>query len=100
VYDAEGARVGKATLASAPGASTATCAPPFATGFTLATRYLVNLGGDQVTELNETNGEVWAHSNIWAGGKLTVTYDIKGIHFNLSDPLSWSQKKTAGHPRR
>jgi YD repeat-containing protein len=34
VYDAEGARIGQGTLASAPSSYTATCAPPFSSGFT------------------------------------------------------------------
>ncbi len=46
--------------------------------------WLVDQGGDQVTELDNGN---WAHSNIWAGGNLTATYDTKGIHYELSDPL-------------
>jgi hypothetical protein len=54
-------------------------------GFTLTRRYLVDMGGDQVTELDGTG--TWQHSNIWAGGKLVATYDSKGIHFALSDPL-------------
>jgi hypothetical protein len=29
----------------------------------------------------------WQHSNIFAGGKLTATYDTRGIHFELADPL-------------
>jgi RHS repeat-associated protein len=48
--------------------------------------------GDQVTELNTTSGSfAWAHSNIWAGGKLVANYDINGghggIHFDIADPL-------------
>jgi hypothetical protein len=50
VYDAEGARIAKGTLAAAPSSYTATCAPPLGTGFTLNSRYLVDQGGDQVTE--------------------------------------------------
>jgi RHS repeat-associated protein len=85
VYDAEGARIAKGTLAAAPSTYTATCAPPLGANFTLMARYLVDPGGDQVTELNGLG--VWQHSNIWAGGKLTATYDTKGIHFELADPL-------------
>ena len=95
VYDAEGARIAKGTLSSTPSSSTATCAPPQASGATLTSsnglsltsRYLVDQGGDQVTELSEGAAETWAHSNIWAGGKLTATYDTKGIHYELTDPL-------------
>jgi RHS repeat-associated protein len=91
VYDAEGARIAKGTLAQAP-AIGATCAPPLGSGFTLTARYLVDLGGDQVTELSEQGPptpttETWAHSNLWAGGKLTATYDPRGIHFEITDPL-------------
>jgi RHS repeat-associated protein len=85
IYDAEGARIGKGTLASAPASYSATCAPPFGSGFTLTDRYLVDLSGEQVTELNGSG--VWQHSNVWAGGKLVATYDTKGIHFELTDPL-------------
>ena len=92
VYDAGGARIAKGTLASAP-AIGATCSALSVSGsnltssggFTLSARYLVDLGGDQVTEMN-SSGQ-WAHSNAWAGGKLTATYDTKGIHFELTDPL-------------
>jgi RHS repeat-associated protein len=92
VYDAEGARIAKGTLSAAPGSYTATCAPPFGSGFTLTARYLVDQGGDQVTELAVSGPpsayvQAWAHSNVWAGGKLVATYDLKGIHYELSDPL-------------
>jgi hypothetical protein len=85
VYDAEGARIGKGTLASAPGSYTATCAPPLGSGFTLTARYLVDQGGDQVTELNGSG--VWQHSNVFSAARLTATYDLKGIHYELADPL-------------
>ena len=88
VYDAEGARIGKGTLTAAPSSYTATCAPPLGSGFTLTNRYLVDLGGDQVTELTGAVGsQNWAHSNVWAAGKLSATWDTKGLHFELDDPL-------------
>jgi RHS repeat-associated protein len=101
IYDAEGARIGKSTLASAP-ASGATCAPPPASalaapgttvsGVTLTARYLVDQGGDQVTEFNTQNATAsvplpWAHSNVFSAARLTATYDTKGIHYELADPL-------------
>jgi RHS repeat-associated protein len=85
VYDAEGARIAKGTLASAPSSYTATCAPPLGSGFTLTAWYLVDQGGDQVTEVNGSG--TWQHSNVWAGGNLTATWDVDGIHFELADPL-------------
>jgi RHS repeat-associated protein len=91
VYDAEGARIAKGTLSAAPAVG-ATCAPPFSAGFTLTTRYLVDLGGGQVTELNTQNGTAsvplgWAHSNVFSAARLTATYDTKGLHYALADPL-------------
>jgi RHS repeat-associated protein len=94
-YDPEGARIAKGTMSTAPAAftkigaslgSSPTCAPPSGSNFVPTTRYLVDLSGQQVTELNLTTGQ-WQHSNIFAGGKLVATYDLKGIHFGLTDPL-------------
>jgi RHS repeat-associated protein len=107
LYDAEGARIAKFTLASPPAqytligtnlGSSPTCAPPPAaaltapgysgSGVSLYSRYLVDLGGDQVTELNMSGGAlVWTHSNIFAGTRLTATYDRSGLHYELADPL-------------
>src|SRR5271157_1094363 len=70
-----------------------TCAPftPSPPMYTMQARYLVDQGGDQVTEMSEGANETWAHSNVWAGGKLVATYDYNngngGIHFELTDPL-------------
>jgi RHS repeat-associated protein len=71
----------------------ATCAPAMASGtsltsasgFTLSSRYLVDAGGQQVTELNGSG--VWHHSNVFVAGKLTATYDAKGLHYQIADPL-------------
>ena len=96
VYDPEGARVAKGTLSTTPSSTTSLCAPLTASGttlistntFTLTTRWLVDQGGQQVTELSVSgSSETWKHSNVFAGGKLTATYDAKGIHFPLTDPL-------------
>ena len=96
VYDAEGARIAKGTLSAPPAqytlisgnlASSPTCAPPFSSGFTLTTRYLVDPGGNQVTELSEQSGQVWKHSNVFSAARLTATYDTSGLHYALADPL-------------
>jgi RHS repeat-associated protein len=87
VYDAEGARIGKGTLSAAPANSTSLCAPPLSSGFTITARYLVDLGGNQVTELSEQSGEVWKHSNVFSASRLTATYDTSGLHYALADPL-------------
>jgi RHS repeat-associated protein len=70
---------------SAPPSYTATCAPPMGSGFTLTARYLVDLGGDQVTEINGAG--LWQHSNVFSASRLTATYDAKGLHYELADPL-------------
>jgi RNA polymerase sigma factor (sigma-70 family) len=85
--DAEGARIAKGTLSAAPASYTATCAPPLGSGFTITARYLVDLGGNQVTELSEQSGEVWKHSNVFSAARLTATYDTSGLHYSLADPL-------------
>ena len=81
IYDAGGARVAKGSLASWP----SSCGAPGTNGFALTNQYLLDQGGDQVTELNGTGG--WAHSNVWAGAHLDATYDTNGLHFHLADPL-------------
>ena len=82
VYDALGARVAKGTLSVWP----ASCvAPTSANGFTVTAQYLLGLGGEQVTELNDS--ATWVHTNVWAGARLTATYDTARLHFNLADPL-------------
>jgi RHS repeat-associated protein len=91
IYDGMGARIGKGTLSAAPSNSTSLCAPPLGSGFTLTARYLVDQGGDQVTELSEQSGEVWKHSNVFSAARLTATYDYNGgnggLHYELADPL-------------
>ncbi|MFZ0731014.1 MAG: RHS repeat-associated core domain-containing protein [Candidatus Sulfotelmatobacter sp.] len=87
IYDAEGARVAKGLMAAWP---TSCPAPTAANGFALTNQYLVGPGGEQVTELNGTltNGSYgWKHTNVWAGAHLDATYDAKGLHFHLADPL-------------
>jgi RHS repeat-associated protein len=81
IYDAGGARVAKGSLTSWP----SSCGAPGTNGFALTNQYLLDQGGDQVTELNGTGG--WMHSNVWAGAHLDATYDTNGLHFHLADPL-------------
>jgi RHS repeat-associated protein len=92
IYDAEGARIGKGTLSAAPPNSTSLCATPLSSGFTLSARYLVDQGGDQMTELSEQGmpapaTEIWKHSNVFSAARLTATYDTLGLHYELADPL-------------
>ena len=70
LYDAEGHRVGKLNNG------------------VLTNIYLLGLGGEQVTELNTSTGSMaWAHSNVYASGRLFATYDNQGTHFEFSDWL-------------
>ena len=95
MYDPEGGRIAKMGLASPPAAyqiissglaSSPTCSQATKTGW--SNWYLVGEGGEQVTELNTSSGRMaWAHTNVWSRGKLMATYDLKGIHYGLADPL-------------
>ena len=100
LYDASGTRVAKGTTSSL------SCAAPVSVPsteytFTLTNQYLLDLSGDQVTELTGTGA--WVHSNAFSGGRLTATYDlipnpaytstngqpaqIAALHYAFSDPL-------------
>ena len=81
LYDAEGRRVAKYS------------------GSTVTARYLLDLDGHQVTELNAAGA--WMHSNVWtAGGKLLATYEGPGEskpntwHFHLTDWLGTERMQT------
>jgi len=76
--DAEGAHIPKITISALLSNSTSLCAPPLSSRFTLTARYLVDLGGDQVTELSEHSGEVWKHSNVFSAARLAATYNYNG----------------------
>jgi RHS repeat-associated protein len=81
VYDAEGRRVAKYS------------------GGTISASYLIDLAGNQVTELNGSS--TWMHSNVWApGGRLIATYEGPGephpntYHFHLTDWLGTQRMQT------
>jgi RHS repeat-associated protein len=93
VYDASGGRVAKASFTGTfPPKNTVCAAPGVATGFSATAYYLLDQGGDQVTELNGSGA--WQHSNVWAGSHLDATYDAKGLHFHLADPLGTRRIQT------
>jgi RHS repeat-associated protein len=92
-YDASGGRVAKWKMSTWPGSGV--CPLPSTSGATLTNEYLLDQGGDQVTELNTSSGTMaWAHSNVWAGSHLDATYDAKGLHFHLADPLGTRRIQT------
>jgi RHS repeat-associated protein len=85
LYDAEGLRVAKGSI------TTLSCSLA-SNGFALTNQYLLDQGGDQVTELNGSG--VWQHSNVWSGAHLDATYDAKGLHFHIADPLGTRRVQT------
>jgi RHS repeat-associated protein len=88
VYDADGRRVAKGSLTTFPAAGATCSAPTSANGFTATALYLRGEHGDQDTELNGAG--VWQHTNVFAGGGLTATYDTgtkATFSFNFSDWL-------------
>ena len=102
-YDAEGRRVAKGTLSGLPSgdiasqislATSGTCGPisSATSSFALSSRYLLDLSGNQVTELNGAGN--WVHTNVFGGGRLDATYDPKGLHFHLADPLGTRRVQT------
>ena len=85
LYDAEGARVAKGSLTSWPSSCQA---PTAANGFALYSQYLLDLGGEPVTQLDGSGNA--NYSNVFVGGQALATYvfaGAQGLHFNLTDPL-------------
>jgi RHS repeat-associated protein len=80
LYDAEGRRLAKYS------------------GGTISASYLLDLGGNQITELN--NSGAWVHSNVFAGGRLLGTYEGTAgphpntWHFHLTDWLGTNRMQT------
>jgi RHS repeat-associated protein len=80
VYDAEGNRVSKGTILSM------SC-DPSVNGYQATNDYVRGPGGEQLTETG-SDGQgnmVWAHTNVYADGKLIATYNPDGLHFHLTD---------------
>jgi RHS repeat-associated protein len=89
VYDADGNRVAKGTLSGYDCGSS----------FTETNWYVLGPGGEQMTEfaaadVTAANPSGWAHTNIFAAGELTATYDTVGLHFHLNDWLGTQRVQT------
>jgi RHS repeat-associated protein len=69
-YDAEGRRVAKGNISGGV--------------FTVTAQYLYGPSSGPVTELDGAGN--WKHTDVSAGGRL-FTYDISGLHYQLSDWL-------------
>jgi RHS repeat-associated protein len=79
LYDAEGNRIAKGNITqwSCDGDT-----------FSLTNEYVLDQGGEQVTEFDGSpNGGKWIHTNAYAGGRLIATYDNLGVHYQLADWL-------------
>jgi RHS repeat-associated protein len=102
VYDAAGrrvAKVGLTWLGSGTGISSlstacATQASNASWTFAPSALFLLDLNGDQVTELTGTGA--WKHSNVWAGAHLDATFDSCGLHFHIADPLGTRRVQANG----
>ncbi len=60
---------------------------PTTNGFQATNDYVRGPGGEQLTETG-SDGQgnmVWAHSNVYADGRLIATYNPDGLHFHLTD---------------
>ena len=92
IYDAEGARVAKGSLSSWPTA----CVAPTNAIFTLTSSYVLDLGEQQVSEVSVSGStNTWAHTNIFAGGRLLATYKSSGTYFALNDWLGTKRAEYA-----
>jgi RHS repeat-associated protein len=96
LYDATGMRVAVGTLnawppycitppSNAAGNSFTVMINGISYTFTLVKQYLLDKNGNQATELDGSGN--WVHSNVWIGGHTLATYDARGLHFHLTDPL-------------
>jgi len=84
LYDADGQRVAKGSLA------TMSC-DPTASGFTATARYVIGPSGEQWSEVDQSGS--W-HTNVFANGTLIATYDNNGLHFQLHDWLGTRRVQT------
>ena len=100
LYDAEGNRVAKGSI-------NAWSCDTTANGFSASSVYVLDLGGEQLTEVTNNAGNwQWAHTNVFAPG-LSATYDADPsqqtegwMYFQLSDWLGTRRQQTdyAGNP--
>jgi RHS repeat-associated protein len=81
VFDADGTRVSTGTIAT-----WGSCDPSI-NGYQAVKDSILGPMGGQLTEtgIDAYGKVVWAHTNVWAGGKLLATYDPNGIHFYITD---------------
>jgi RHS repeat-associated protein len=91
IYDAEGRRVGKASVDSL------SCDPasqPNNNGFAQTASYLLGLSGEQISELDGSGG--FKRSQVYANGQLLATYNTTTVEFPFSDWLG--TKRVVANP--
>jgi len=76
IYDPEGYRVAKGTPSSF------SCS---ISGISVTSRYIVGIGGEQLSEENSSGN--WVHTNVFANGKLLATYEPSETYFAMNDWL-------------
>lgn len=89
LYDADGTRVAKGTIQLV---NNALSCDTTQNQFRLTASYILDPGGQQLTELNWTSGTAqWAHTNVWAAGQLIATYSTQNrqgiLNFYFDDWL-------------
>jgi RHS repeat-associated protein len=91
IYDAEGRRVGEASIDSL------SCDPatqPNNNGFAQTASYLLGLSGEQISELDGSGG--FKRSQVYANGQLLATYNTSTVEFPFSDWLG--TKRVVANP--
>jgi RHS repeat-associated protein len=89
IYNGAGARVAKGSI-------TVMSCDPTTNGFKSEVDYVIGPGASQLTEMdsNSSGNMVWAHTNVYSGGRLIATYDSSGLHFHLTDWLGTRRVQT------
>jgi RHS repeat-associated protein len=87
LYDADGNRVAKGTIASM------TSCDPGSNGFQLTESYVLGPSGEELTMLDGNSN--WQRTNVFGGGKQLATYDSNGLHFQVTDPLGTRRVQTS-----
>ena len=98
LYNADGVRIAKGPITRpiTTMSSTMDC-DPSVSGFRVSgantAYYVVGSGGEEMATFDGNNN--WQRSNIFAAGRLLATYDGKGLHFQLTDPLGTRRVQTS-----
>ncbi len=97
LYDADGNRIAKGTLTNCNNTNflTTCSSDPATNGFQLSENYVLGAAGEELSVLDGSNN--WQLTNVYAAGKLVGTYDTKGLHYHLEDPLGTRRMQLSGN---